>query len=92
MALYNPYSQTVGVSADSSNRAIVPTNINIVGNKKATLLPIRADLNSDVLTFIYNGTQHYHIDLPRTIMRMEVQIVVGEGKVIPPPCEVYTIP
>ena len=80
------------MSPDDYNKVVIPTKIDIVGNKKGTLLPVSADLNSDVLTFIYNSTPHYHIDLARTVMRLEVQLVNDKGEVIPAPREVYTLP
>ena len=92
MSKYHPNSDMVTVPTDAYFNHVTPTNNDLVGNSIVCLNPISADVNGNILTFNYTEPPLYYIDLSRTILKVECQIVDEKNKVIPANREVYTAP
>ena len=92
MSKFHPNSETVTVPTDAYFKHVTPTNNDIVGNSVVCLNPISSDVNANILTFNYTGTPLYHIDLSRTVLKLECQLLDEKNKIIPAKREVFTAP
>ena len=92
MSVYHPESSLIGVSADTYNKDIVPTNADVFRNETVNLIPVSADVDSSVIVFNYPGSNLYHIDLSRTFLSLRCQLLNEDGKPLPITSDVYPIP
>ena len=92
MSLYHPQSARVGVEVDDYSETITPTNADVIDNSIVYLRPVSSNVNDRKLTFRYEGDPYHYIDLGRTLMRLECQIVDEKDQIIPAPREVLTAP
>ena len=92
MSLFHRASNLVGIPPEVYSKHVTPTNEDIIHNSTVNLRPISADIDGNVLSFVYNGSPLYYTDLSRTLLRLECQIVDYKGDTIPAPREVYPIP
>ena len=91
MTYYHDASNAVGVNASDYMKTITPTNFDIEENYTVVLRPISADPNENVLLFDYPGNPISFMDLSRTVMKLECQLVDDKGAEIPKDREVYPI-
>lgn len=75
MALYHSKSPLVGVDGEDYNESITPTNADVIKYDIVKLIPLSADVNSSVLHFQYSGSSIYYIDLARTFLYLQCQIL-----------------
>ena len=92
MSLYHPQSARVGVEGDSYSQSITPTNADVIDNSIVYLRPLTSDVDAHKLTFRYDSDPYHHIDLARTLMRLECQILDDKDQIIPAPREVVPAP
>ena len=92
MSYFHPESSKIGVTPNSYGETVAPTNTDVIESSIVHLRPISSDVDAHKLSFRYDGDPYYHIDLARTLMSLECQILDDKDQIIPAPRGVFPSP
>ena len=98
MTLFHSESKITGLDSESYIRKVTQTDTDVIANSTVKLRPISADVNARVLTFNFTGSHQYYVDLNRTFLALECQIVNEKNEpfdvgvdIYPSPCVISTL-